>query len=51
MGVLRAVECRALGMTGSGWVYERYLSGEIDADAEVPSCLIRRISSRPRFRW
>ena len=35
MGVLRAVECRTLGMTGSGWVYERYLSGEIDADAEV----------------
>lgn len=35
MGVLRAVECRTLGMTGSGWVYERYLSGEIDSDAEV----------------
>lgn len=35
MGVLRAVECRTLGMTGSGWVYERYLSGDIDSDAEV----------------
>ncbi|MGP3937985.1 TfuA-like protein [Nonomuraea sp. KM88] len=35
MGVLRAVECRTLGMTGSGWVYERYLSEEVDSDAEV----------------
>lgn len=35
MGVLRAVECRTLGMTGSGWVYERYRSGRIDSDADV----------------
>ncbi len=35
MGVLRAVECRTLGMTGSGWVYERYLFGDIDSDADV----------------
>lgn len=35
MGVLRAVECRTLGMTGSGWVYQQYLSGVVDADAEV----------------
>jgi len=35
MGALRAVECRKLGMTGSGWVYEQYLSGAITSDAEV----------------
>ncbi len=35
MGALRAVECRTLGMTGSGWVYEQYLSGAIESDAEV----------------
>jgi hypothetical protein len=35
MGVLRAVECRTLGMTGSGWVYERYRSGRLDSDADV----------------
>lgn len=35
MGALRAVECRTLGMTGSGWVYERYLSGAVDSDGDV----------------
>lgn len=35
MGVLRAVECRTLGMTGSGWVYDQYLTGKVDSDAEV----------------
>ncbi len=35
MGALRAVECRTLGMTGSGWVYEQYLSGAINSDADV----------------
>lgn len=35
MGVLRAVECRRLGMTGSGWVFEQYLTGRIESDAEV----------------
>lgn len=35
MGALRAVECRTIGMTGSGWVYEQYLSGKISSDAEV----------------
>lgn len=35
MGVLRAVECRTLGMIGSGWVYRQYLSGRIESDAEV----------------
>jgi hypothetical protein len=35
MGALRAVECRTLGMTGSGWVYEQYLSGTIESDGDV----------------
>ncbi|HEU5469193.1 MAG TPA: TfuA-like protein [Actinophytocola sp.] len=35
MGALRAVECRTLGMTGSGWVFERYLSGAIESDGDV----------------
>ncbi|WP_324789335.1 TfuA-like protein [Streptomyces sp. H51] len=35
MGALRAVECRTIGMTGSGWVYERYLNGSIESDGEV----------------
>ncbi|MFE7854118.1 TfuA-like protein [Streptomyces sp. NPDC057403] len=35
MGALRAVECRTLGMTGSGWVFEQYLSGAIDSDGDV----------------
>lgn len=35
MGALRAVECRTIGMTGSGWVYEQYLSEKITSDAEV----------------
>jgi TfuA protein len=35
MGALRAVECRTLGMTGSGWVYEQYLSGAVDSDGDV----------------
>lgn len=35
MGVLQAVECRTLSMTGSGWVYQQYLCGNIDSDADV----------------
>jgi len=35
MGALRAVECRTIGMTGSGWVYEQYLSGAIESDGDV----------------
>ena len=35
MGALRAVECRTLGMTGSGWVYHQYLTGAIESDADV----------------
>ncbi|MDI5966644.1 TfuA-like protein [Streptantibioticus silvisoli] len=35
MGALRAVECRTLGMTGSGWVFEQYLSGAIESDGDV----------------
>jgi hypothetical protein len=35
MGALRAVECRTLGMNGTGWVYEQYLSGAVDSDGEV----------------
>ena len=35
MGALRAVECRTIGMSGSGWVYEQYLNGSIEADADV----------------
>jgi hypothetical protein len=35
MGALRAVECRTLGMTGSGWVYEQYRSNAIESDGDV----------------
>ncbi|GAA1377788.1 TfuA-like protein [Streptomyces beijiangensis] len=35
MGALRAVECRTIGMTGSGWVYTQYLNGSIDSDGDV----------------
>jgi hypothetical protein len=35
MGALRAVELDPYGMTGVGTVFERYRSGEIDADDEV----------------
>ncbi|WP_052433988.1 TfuA-like protein [Streptacidiphilus melanogenes] len=35
MGALRAVECRPLGMTGSGWVYRQYQSGVIESDGDV----------------
>jgi hypothetical protein len=35
MGALRAVECRPLGMTGSGWVFEQYLTGAIESDGDV----------------
>ena len=35
MGALRAVECRTLGMKGSGWVFEQYLSGAVDSDGDV----------------
>jgi hypothetical protein len=35
MGALRAVECRTLGMTGSGWVFEQYLTGAIESDGDV----------------
>ncbi|RCG26482.1 TfuA-related McrA-glycine thioamidation protein [Sphaerisporangium album] len=35
MGALRAVECRTLGMTGTGWIYRQYLDGTIDSDGDV----------------
>jgi hypothetical protein len=35
MGALRAVECWSLGLTGYGWVVERYLDATTDADADV----------------
>lgn len=35
MGALRAAECGAFGMTGVGWVHDRYASGQIEADDEV----------------
>jgi hypothetical protein len=35
MGALRAVELEPFGMIGLGTVFERYRSGEIDADDEV----------------
>lgn len=35
MGALRAVECRTIGMTGSGWVYAQYLHGAIESDGDV----------------
>lgn len=35
LGALRAVELRHRGVTGIGWVYQRYLDGTVDADDEV----------------
>lgn len=35
MGALRAAECWSLGMTGYGWVVQRYLDGTTDSDADV----------------
>lgn len=35
MGALRALEAGPLGMHGVGWVYEQYLSGEVQSDEEV----------------
>lgn len=35
MGALRAVECRTLGMVQHGWICEQYLTGRVEADAEV----------------
>jgi len=35
LGALRAVELRPFGMKGVGWVYERYLNGDIESDDEV----------------
>lgn len=35
MGALRASELAPYGMRGVGWVYDRFASGELDADDEV----------------
>ncbi len=35
MGALRAVECRTLGMIPHGWIAGQYLSGAMDADADL----------------
>ncbi|WP_405268179.1 TfuA-related McrA-glycine thioamidation protein [Methanobrevibacter sp.] len=35
MGALRASELDTLGMTGIGYVYEQYASGEVDSDDDV----------------
>ena len=35
LGALRGVELRYHGMTGSGWIYDRYLDGSIDSDDEL----------------
>jgi thiazole/oxazole-forming peptide maturase SagD family component len=35
MGALRAAEAHPVGMLGHGWIFERYVSGEISADDEV----------------
>ncbi|MDP9651462.1 TfuA-like protein [Paraburkholderia caledonica] len=35
LGALRAVELRHHGMTGTGWVYEQFLKGHVDADDEL----------------
>jgi TfuA protein len=35
LGALRAVELRGMGMIGSGWVFQQYVSRRIDADDEV----------------
>ncbi len=35
MGALRASELDTLGMTGMGYVYEQYASGEVDSDDDV----------------
>jgi hypothetical protein len=35
MGALRAAECAAFGMTGIGAIFEAYVSGELEDDADV----------------
>ena len=35
MGALRAAECAAYGMTGIGWIYEMYASGQLEDDSAV----------------
>lgn len=35
LGALRAAELEPYGMTGIGWIYNRYLDGAIDGDDEV----------------
>ncbi|MEE0935926.1 MAG: TfuA-related McrA-glycine thioamidation protein [Methanobrevibacter sp.] len=35
MGALRASELDTLGMTGTGYVYNQYASGEVDSDDDV----------------
>lgn len=35
MGALRASELDTLGMTGIGYVYNQYASGEVDSDDDV----------------
>ena len=35
MGALRASELDVLGMTGIGYVYNQYASGEVDSDDDV----------------
>jgi len=39
LGALRAVELRAHGMEGLGWVYDAYLNGRLAGDDEVVSLL------------
>ena len=39
MGALRASELDTLGMTGIGYVYNQYASGEVDSDDDVAAML------------
>ncbi len=39
VGALRAVELRAFGMVGVGWVYRGYLSGRLDRDDDLVSTI------------
>ena len=58
MGALRAVELKQYGMIGYGWIFEKYLSGEIVGDDEVclqygfvDGKLIKYTYSLVEIRW
>jgi hypothetical protein len=35
MGALRAAECQSVGMTGVGWIFQKYVEGFLRSDDEV----------------